>query len=387
MIADKFSIREQNEILVLSTIIHHPDISRSSISQMTGLNKASTSDIVKKLLEDKVILETGPGTSSSVGGRKPILLQLNSQAGCSLSIDLGYDYLSSILTNLNGDILVEKKESGVVLNKSNVLSKIKQLVHQYESLYTQQPFQLVGLTIAVHGIVHENKILFTPYSDLEQFDLAGKLEKQLGIPVYLENEANLSVLGETAFSHFQKSMISVSIHSGVGAGIIIEGELYHGSNGQGGEIGHMIIQPKGKKCPCGNKGCMEQYCSQIAILKEYRRQKGDSSLQLTDLAEGFAAGETVEARILEEAALYIAIGMNNLIAHFDPEIIFLNSELFREMPFLLELIRSQIHSKFARNTQLILSEIGEQATLLGGAVINLQNFFRLSRFSFIRKSE
>lgn len=384
MVTDKFSIREQNELLVLSTIIHSPSISRADISQTTGLNKASTSNIVKKFIEDGLVLEIGAGSSTSSGGRKPILLELNALAGCSLSIDLGYDYITSILTDLSGTILVETRESGTILHKNNVIVKVEQIVKKLEKQYIHRIFQLVGITIAIHGVVHQNQIIFTPYYDLDEIDLVQRLEERISVPIQIENEANLSAWGEAAFSTFRKNIISVSIHSGIGAGIIINGELYHGYAGQGGEIGHMIIYPDGKTCPCGNRGCMEQYASEKAILEEYRSLTNHSTASLEDLAKGYMKENQTEMDVVHQAATCIAIGMNNLIAHFDPEIILLNSNFFRELPFLLDLIREKMVSTFSRNALLAVSEIGEQATLLGGTVVNLQNFFHLPFLSFLK---
>uniref|UniRef100_UPI0035A004E6 MarR family transcriptional regulator n=1 Tax=Jeotgalibaca porci TaxID=1868793 RepID=UPI0035A004E6 len=93
MIANKMTLREHNETLVLSTIIHNPEISRAAISQLTGLNKASTSEIVKKFSDEQLINEIGIGNSTTCGGRKPIQLQINYDVGCSLSIDIGYEYI------------------------------------------------------------------------------------------------------------------------------------------------------------------------------------------------------------------------------------------------------------------------------------------------------
>ncbi|UJF15544.1 ROK family protein [Jeotgalibaca sp. MA1X17-3] len=386
MVTDKFSIRKQNELLILSTIIHSPCISRADISQITGLNKASTSNIVKKLIEEELILEIGAGSSTSSGGRKPILLELNAQAGCSLSIDLGSDYITSILTDLNGTILVETKESRMILHKENVVSKIEQIVKKLEKQYINRTFQLVGITLAIHGIVNQNQIVFTPYYDLDEIDLVQLLEERISVPIQIENEANLSAWGEAAFSEFRKNIISVSIHSGIGAGIVINGELYHGYAGQGGEIGHMIIYPEGKPCPCGNRGCMEQYASEKAILEEYRNLSNHATASLKDLAKGYRMNHQIERDVVHQAVTYIAIGMNNLIAHFDPEIILLNSNLFREMPFLLELVRKKMVSTFSRNALLAVSEIGEQATLLGGTVVNLRKFFHLPFLSFLKNT-
>ena len=204
MITDKFSIREQNETLVMKTIIHHPAISRAAISQMTGLNKASTSQIVKKLVSDGLVLETGAGESTAVGGRPPILLELNRDAGCSLTIDVGYDYLSSILTNLYGECIAETKETGCLVTKETFFSKINEIILTHKDQFAGKTFQLIGITLAIHGIVHENQILFTPYSNLDEIDLVGVLQAEWQIPVTLENEANLSVMGEKAFTTSQK---------------------------------------------------------------------------------------------------------------------------------------------------------------------------------------
>lgn len=382
MVTDKFSIREQNESLVLSTIIQHPAVSRAAISQLTGLNKASTSEIVKKLIEEEFVVETGAGTSSSVGGRRPILLELNGEAGCSLSIDVGYDYFTTLLTNLKGEIIAETKESGVLITKENIIEKIQAIMQKYAPHYRKHRYELIGMTLAIHGIIHENQIVFTPYSNLDELDLATLLKDKWQIPIFLENEANLNVLGEKTFHHPYKNMISVSIHSGVGAGILINGELYNGTRGQGGEIGHMVIQPHGHACPCGNRGCMEQYCSEIAILKEYETVVPKEQATLPHLRQRYLEKSDAEVQLIEKAADFLAIGLNNLIAHFDPEVLLLNSSLFQELPFLIALIEQRMVSKFAKEVPLIVSTLREQAPLWGGTVVNLQHFLRIPELDY-----
>lgn len=384
MITNKFSIREQNEILVMTTIIHYPAISRATISQMTGLNKASTSQIVKKLVEDGLVLETGAGDTTAVGGRPPILLELNRDAGCSLSIDVGYDYLSSMLTNLNGEPLAETKETGSLVTKENILSKINNIILAHQPKFAEKTFQLIGITLAIHGIVHENQVLFTPYSNLDEMDLVAALEAEWDIPVTLENEANLSVMGEKAFTTSRKNLISVSIHSGVGAGILIDGELYRGSRGQGGEIGHMILQAKGRSCPCGNQGCMEQYCSEFVLLKEYGLLTKKKEPTLIDIFLDYQKNDSEVVSLVHKVADYLAYGLNNLIVHFDTELIILNSRIFDSLPFLIDLVKERMVSNFAKNVPLLPSTLRNQATLFGGAVTNMQNFFHIKDLNFLQ---
>lgn len=377
MITDRYKIREQNETLVLSTIIHNALISRASISQITGLNKASTSAIVKDLIDEHLVIEIGTGDSTSVGGRRPILLSINKNAGFSLSIDLGYNYISSMLTNLNGEIIALDKERDIYIRKDNVVEKVREIVDAYESYYKDCNFQLIGLAIAVHGIVDRDRIIFTPYYDLDKIDLAAQLQEELHIPVFLENEANLTALAETSFSTNKPNLVSVSIHSGMGAGIIINGELYHGRDGHSGEVGHMILYPNGIACPCGNNGCIEQYCSEKAILQQYRILKGNQELSLLDLANDYHKNNQDVIDIIEKAAQEISIGIRNIISGFAPEVVYINSPLTRKLPFMIHLIDDHISSKYSKEIPILTSEMGSKASLLGAAVLNLQNFFNI----------
>src|SRR5699024_1178787 len=99
-----------------------------------------------------------------------------------------------------------------------------------------------------------NKILFTPYYDLSGIDLVKQLKDKLDIPIYLENEANLAAMAESSLNNLHKDIVNFSIHTGIGAGVIIDGKLYRGFEGRGGEIGHTTLYPGGLQCPCGNKG-------------------------------------------------------------------------------------------------------------------------------------
>ncbi|MDE1548939.1 ROK family protein [Jeotgalibaca caeni] len=387
MIIDRYKIREQNETLVLSTIIQHSLISRASISQLTGLNKASTSAIVKDLIDESLVIEIGTGDSTSAGGRKPILLSLNKASGYSLSIDLGYDYISSMLTNLYGEIVEQNKERNTFVRIENVIEKVTAIVESYRTYYEGSTFQLVGLTLAIHGIVDENRIVFTPYYDLDQMDLAKKLHEQLQIPVYVENEANLTALAETSFSSFKPNLVSISIHSGIGAGIIMNGELYYGHNGQSGEIGHMILYPNGLTCPCGNRGCIEQYCSEKAVVSQYRQLKKNKELSLNDLAQDYMNGDESATALVERAALEISIGIRNIISGFAPEVVYINSPLTRKLPFMLDLIDSHVSSKFSKDVPILASELGSKASLLGAAVMNLQNFFNIPNLYLSKEPE
>lgn len=377
-----YSTREQNELIVLSTIIHQPKISRAEISQKTNLNKATISEIVKKLIAEKLINEIGIGTGAITGGRKPIQLQLNKLAGITLNIDLGYDYVSSMLTYLNGEIVETQKEQNILVTRKNVIPLLKELILSYQHSLATSQSPIIGIAIAIHGVVYENKILFTPYYDLDHFDLQKELMEEIKLPVYLENEANLTALAEKTFSTTKKTIVSISIHSGIGAGIILDGDLYTGKDGRSGEIGHSILYPDGLPCPCGNHGCLEQYCSEKAILSQLAVIKGMPNFSLIDLLQLLEQEDKETMQLIHNFVKYLSIGINNIIASYGPEIVYLNSPLLRKIPNLLPMIRENMTSSFNKLTPILESDLGSQAVLLGASSLNIQNFLSLPSLNF-----
>ena len=377
MITDRYTLRENNEQLVLATLIEEKSISRAQISKMTGLNKASVSDIANKLIDNQFIHEVGSGESTTSGGRKPILLQLNKFSGLTLTIDLGYDYVSYLVTYLNGEVL-KKETLSIQVDKSSCLEVIQHIYQEQRATAEESPYGITSLSIAVHGIVSDNRIIFTPYYDLDEIDLYGILSEKLSIPIHIENEANLSALAEKTFSTAVSNLVSISVHSGVGAGIIVNNELYHGRDGRSGEIGHTILYPNGKKCPCGNHGCLEQYSSQKAILAAFQEAKKDDQLTLYDLITAYSTSDTIANELIKNFALYLSIGINNVIASYGPEKIYLHSTLVTEIPELLPLIKQNILSSFSVPVPIESSTLKESGILLGGAALSIQEFFHLS---------
>ncbi len=383
MFVDKYIIRQQNEATVLEEIIQFSPISRAAVSQKTGLNKATVSDITRKLIEDKLISEIGSGESSTSGGRKPIMLTFNKYVGTVLSLDLGYDYAASSLSYLDGELIFGEKQKNLFINKENVLTVIHDIIKNYQAYPNQGEFGIVGITIAIHGIVEENQIIFTPYYDLDQMELYTELTKLYPYPIFLENEANLTAIAESTFSSQYDQLVSLSIHSGIGAGIIINGKLYKGRRGRAGEIGHSTLIPHGKKCPCGNEGCLEQYASENAILKKYQQLTGESLVSPDFLAQKYSENQPEAGTVIAEMTDYLTIGVNNVITNFAPEIVYLNSPIIRRIPEIAENIAIGLTSSFNRHVIIVSSSLGSKASLYGAASVSIKNFLNIKNLKLI----
>lgn len=379
MVVNKYNIREQNESLVLKGIIDHENISRAELSTLTGLNKASVSSITKTLLDDGLIFETGIGSASIQGGRKPIMLQFNPKAAAILSFDIGIDYLKGSLAYLDGTEILSLQKKRITVDAKTVMPLLEQAI---EELSIKANVEIVGLCTAVHGIVNENSIVFTPYYDLDTVDLYQELTSRYEYPIFIENEANLASLGEYVFSLDSKTLVSLSIHSGIGAGIVDHGILRKGQYGEAGEIGHSILYPNGKKCPCGNHGCLEQYASNSVLYETLAKVK---KLDYVDSAIVKRLLDQADEETLQELnmnAFLLSVGINNIIAVYDPEVVVINSSIYRNSPALLSVVENHLTSRIARKVLIQNSALGSQATLYGGIALCCQNFLNIRELKF-----
>lgn len=381
---NKYKIREQNESLILKGIIDHKNISRAELAVLTGLNKASVSSITKTLLDDGLIFETGIGNASTLGGRKPILLQFNPKAAVILSFDIGVDYLKGTLAYLDGEVVQSFQKKRIVVSAETVIPMLQQSI---EKLTLTVDILIVGMCVAIHGVVNKNEIIFTPYYDLDTIDLYQELSQRYEFPVFIENEANLAALGEYVFSLGSKTLVSLSIHSGIGAGIVDSGILRKGHFGEAGEIGHSILYPNGKKCPCGNHGCLEQYASNSVLYENLAQTKQLDFVDSTIIQELMTADDQETISALVDNAFLLSIGINNILTIYDPEVVVINSSIYRNNPAMLSMINDHLTSRFARNVNIQNSRLGSRATLFGGIALCCQNFLNIKELKLYSDAE
>ncbi|MDU5105118.1 MULTISPECIES: ROK family transcriptional regulator [unclassified Clostridium] len=372
---NKFNIRKANIVEILKLLFNNPNISRIDISKLINLNKASVSEIISLLVEKEIVSEIGIGNGSSSGGRKPILLKLNEKAGLSLSIDLGTNYIGFLLTDLNKNIIAYEHYETVV-NKDNVVDIVVNTINSLENYIGEYKYGLIGVSLAIHGRVYNDSIKFTPYYDLDKINLKEELSKILPkIRFHLENESNLAAIGEFENSEEKlKNSIVINVHSGIGSGIIINEKLYTGFEGRSGEIGHMVLVPNGKKCPCGNKGCFEQYCSIPALLEEFNNKSSLKVKTVKELCKLYNSNNKEAIDIISNNIELMAIGITNIFNLFAPDNIFIHSELIDYIPEYLNLVNDKINSIFSKDVTLLPNKLDGKSNLFGGITRCIYDF-------------
>ena len=377
-IGSKELIRDINSHLVLETIIEKAPISRADLSKTLGLTKATISSIVQDLIQNSLVIEIGSGDTSI--GRKPTMLTMNEKAGCALCIDLGIQSVRYMITDLLGNQILHNVIEFGDGYKNNVVDVLESIIDTCLPHTQFHPYNLIGITIAIHGVTHDNQIIFTPYYNLPSIDLATILEQKYHVPVFLYNDSNLAVMGENIFSTKVENIASIYVYSGIGLGMILNNHLYAGANGYAGELGHTIIEINGRQCPCGNKGCLEQYASQRALLKELAQRKGKAKISFEEFASLYRKKDVDAQYIIAQFVKNMSAGINNLLNLYNPEVILLNSRFTAEFPELLDQIKALLLPRMEIADSIRLSKMNDDAILYGAAYISIINFLKLKNF-------
>lgn len=252
--------------------------------------------------------------------------------------------------------------------------------------------QLKGVGVGAPGAVDAatGRVVFAPNLDWRDIPLKKILEKELGVPVAIENDGNSAVLGvfETELQSKPKHVIGIFIGTGIGGGIIIDGKLYSGTNGTAGEIGHMVVEVGGPKCNCGNRGCFEALASRTAIMRKiHAAVKGGQKTILTemlgpelndlrsgDLRKAIRKGDSFVEKVVEEAAEYTGIAVANLINIFNPHTIVLGGGVIdalgdEMMAIIVETAEDSAMSGPAEGVEIVASKKGDDAGINGAAVL------------------
>lgn len=380
-------VKEGNTSLVLNKIIDCSPISRASVASEVGLNKGTVSSLVNDLLEDHLIYESGPGVSS--GGRRPVMLLFNDTAGYSIGIDIGVNYLLGILTDLSGNIVLKKEMTFKDLSYGEIEEKMFSVIDHLQDNAPDSPHGIVGIGVGVPGIVdNEGNILLAPNLNWKNLNLRSILEEKYGLPVIIENEANAGAYGEKKFGAGTECdhIVYVSAGIGIGVGLILNGELYKGSNGFSGEMGHMTIQVDGETCRCGNKGCWELYASEQALIRQSELMglplADHEEFDLTNLQALAAEGNRDAISLFRQTGGYLGVGINNIINTFNPQQVIIGNRLASAKDLLEETLNDRVAEQalwFQKNDlEIKFSELSTFSTALGVAAFSIENFLQVS---------
>jgi len=368
-------VRDINRSIVLNLIRTRQPISRADLARASGLQRSTISLIVEELIEEHWVLE-GP-TGRLPRGRRPTFLRLNEER-VIIGIDIRPPQITLAVGNVNGKFNSQE----VFPTPSSPKAAVDALIQRIQPVirsYRDKKIEGIGVTLP--GRARAGSLVFAPNLKWPEFDIRTPLTKATGLEVEMENAANACVLAAVWFDHAEtcRNLVVVTVSEGIGAGILIDGQLVRGAHGMAGEFGHVPVDPEGPLCGCGGRGCWEVYASNRAALRYYHRAKPQpGDLSFPDLLSLAEQGDGRAAKALETMAHHLGRGMRMIVAGLAPERIMIIGDLTRCWHRFGPVIEAEVQAQVLRGgcpPRLIPIYEGGTARLRGAIALVLQKHF------------
>ncbi len=339
---DAQTMRQLNKYTVLQWIYAHENVSRADIAKLTGLNRATVSSLVDELLSEDYIVEIGHGSSS--GGRRPIILQFNARTGFSIGVDVQISAIKTLLTDARGQV-VDRRFSSLRpatdgAFREMMLQVITEHVRDISASCPPSTHGVFGVGIALPGMVNyqTGHVHYLPNVDVQDWNFTHALASRIQLPVVIDNDANCGAWAEFLRRPVE-SLVFINAGIGVGAGLILGGQLVRGHHGLAGEWGHTTIAAMGLLCACGNYGCWELYASERALAR-YLREEGIAggdpfAPSFMDIAMQNAQSDPRFQRAFAQVGSYLGIGMANILNALNPRYIIVGGTIARGSHWIL----------------------------------------------------
>jgi len=394
-------VRDYNQQLVLNLIRLGNGASRVEIAERTGLAAQTVTNIVRRLLDDGLVVEAGKGTASRSGGKRRVKLRINSDAGYSVGVQLDREEISLLLLDLNGRARSKSRfpnspAAGPLGTVDRAADAVRRLLKG-----TGVPAEnILGVGVASPGpLDHEAGVVYDPpgFEGWGEVHLKEMLEERLGYPVAIDNDVVAAAVGEHWLGVAQDvgNFAFVYMGGGLGAGLFFDGRAYRGSTGTAGEISHVPLDPDGPECWCGNRGCLARFCSPRDVVAVVARdlERGQSSslrvyfdgqqqkdIDFEAVCRAALAGDALASKALGRAARMLGNALVGLVNTLDVNLVVLGGKNFEQAGRLYAgEIERAIHERVLyghrRKVEVRSSRFGEDTGAVGAASLVLYSAF------------
>lgn len=382
-------MRDHNTSLVLELAWKAGEISRIDLARESGLAPSTVSKIVGNLLDMKIIRESH--VTRTAGGRPPMVLTFDERRHLILGIDLGATHVTVVLTNLRGAVLAWRTrlhdvrgdpDGSLILAREQALEVVAEVGSSMEAV--------VGVGLGVPSpidLADPDQVSARILPAWANVRPGAWLAQELGLSVLVDNDANLAALAEAWLGAGRgvSTLAYIKVGTGIGAGLIVEGELLRGANGFAGEIGHTAIDSSGPPCECGLHGCLQAMVGSASVLHHVDSllQAGRPSvvaglkpLTLAGVATAAAEGDPVAIEVVEACGRHLGVAIANLFNLINPSLVLLGGGLTAAGDHLLRPLREAIGTRALwaslAQAEVSISALGPQATALGAATLVLR---------------
>ena len=380
---------------VLRLIWQHRSVSRADIARLAGLSRSTVSEIVGEILPMGIVIEGGEGPSQ--GGRRPIVLEFRDDACVILGVEMGAAHITVALTDLRGRVLAHAtREHPVRTDPHGTRRLIEALCREGLASPAAAERPLVGIGIAVPSPLdpsHPDRL-----SEIVIPAWGGRLgledlSRRLAAPLMVDNDANLGALAEHwwGVGRGVDDLAYIKVATGIGSGHVIGGEIYRGATGTAGEIGHISIDPKGKRCICGLQGCLVTLAGSQALVDrtlELGAEYPGSSLtgpavSVHDIENAALAGDPLALRVATEATEHLGRAVASMMNLMNPSLVIVGGDLARLGDLLLGPLREHVRNRTLVSSlaaaEIRISELGPLSVAIGAATLVLKTALEDSR--------
>lgn len=377
--ADKNLIKQMNMASIMDVIRTSGDISRADIAKTLGLNSATVSNNVTDLINRGYLKETGSGISS--GGRKPILLTLDTSKRYIIGIYVGISKIELGLVDLKGQIINQMSISN--FNASQIVNCLTESVEELLHNANLDKESIEGIGIGYHGIVDSDRgiSLYAPAFNSDQLNIRTELMRTLGLNVSIDNDVRVMAMGEKFFGAAKAytDFVLINIDQGIGSGMFIDNKIYHGKNFGAGEIGHVKLTNDSIKCRCGKNGCFEAICSVSGILNRYYKIS-NQSITFDGFLEKLESNDKTCKDLMKDVVEYSLEAFEMIINFLNPEAIILTGKIASLLPETEEMIKRIRDESINNNSKeivLIKSNV-KNLKIVGSASLIYSKIFKIN---------
>jgi len=374
------TMRNANSLSLLNYARQYGPVAKKDIQAGIGLSWGAISNITAELIERGALTEIKQ--LEPTVGRTPSLLDISSQNNLIIGIEVNAIGLTAVMLDLKCRVLYKNAAPVKDTSRAGFLDEIKRLIRKLLSDNRLSNDKIIGIGMAVQGVVDSARgvSVFAPFSTSDWVDVPIRdiIRKEFDLPVSILHDPVCSTLAEKWIGcvKYEEDFILIRINAGIGMGIVTGGSPYSGNNGNAGELEHLIVQPNGEPCTCGNKGCLGAYASGRGLLDRARQVEGRTDLTIENMAAMARGGQPGYANLFIEAGTYLGNAIAGLINILNPQVIVFDDYFFHYKDLFWDaMVDSMEMNKWKHSTvRLKISDLDSSAAI-GAAVDFVQKVF------------
>ena len=387
-----------NYAFILDTVRRFGPIGRADIAKFTNLSGPRVTLLVRDLIEAGLLKEDEFGVSK--GGRPPILLKLVPDHLFAIGVDIGAAKLRAAVVDLGANIVAKiAKETNADEGKERVFKRMIETIYEVIDASGVEKDKIKGIGIGISGVIDHQKgiCLFCPnIKGWENVPVKRLVKEEFGIEASVDESTRMMALAEhwCGLARKVESFIFVTVGIGVGSGIFTNGQLYRGSRGTAGELGHTTVDENGPRCRCGNRGCLETLISGPAIVRRVREELEEGVVSLISemtgsdfakttpeiVAEAARKGDKLAFNIMEKTGVYLGIGIANAVNLFNPELVIIGGGVAQASDLFLDTVKRTVKARAlhtaSTSVDIKISKLADTIAAQGAAILILKDIFK-----------